>query len=192
MAQEQVTDLRTERLDHSRLQDFWTLHSAGCGAGWCACVAWWVPTWEGWGERSAEQNRGLREELFERGEYDGYLLYEGTRVVAWCQVGPRDRLVKLCAGLGLDPDPRTWCISCILVREGERGRGLARRLLMDVLSDLGKRAVERIEAYPKADTGGDALGQWTGPEALYEQLGFQQLRSGSSRHVYLYAVSGAG
>ena len=39
--------------------DFFRLHCPANDAGWCNCVAWLVDGWEGWGERTAEQNRQL-------------------------------------------------------------------------------------------------------------------------------------
>ena len=83
--------------DASRREDFFAVHSEINDCGWCSCVAWWVPTWDGWGNRTASENRELRESLCERGEYDGYLLYLDGAPVGWCQVGPRDRLEKLAA-----------------------------------------------------------------------------------------------
>ncbi len=43
--------------------------------GWCWCVAWEVPTWEGWAERSAAPNRSLLQQLWAQGEFHGYFLY---------------------------------------------------------------------------------------------------------------------
>ncbi len=75
--------------EESRRPDFFRLHSEANGCGWCCCVAWWTPTWEGWGERTAEENLRLREALFDRGEHDGYILYLDHEPVGWCQAGPR-------------------------------------------------------------------------------------------------------
>jgi hypothetical protein len=92
-------------LSRERVDGFYELH-AGPERGWCSCVAWWVPDWEGFGERTAEENRALREALFARGEYDGYLAYADGRAVGWAQVGRRDRLAKLLSQFSLAPDPR--------------------------------------------------------------------------------------
>jgi hypothetical protein len=104
------------RFEPGRRADFLALHDDANDAGWCRCVAWWTPTWEGWGERTAEENLALREELLERGEYDGYLAYAGGVPVGWCQAGPRDRLAKLARQFGLAPDPHTWAITCTAER----------------------------------------------------------------------------
>jgi ribosomal protein S18 acetylase RimI-like enzyme len=170
-------------MDASRRADFFRLHSAERGGGWCFCVAWWVPTWDGWGERTAEENRRLRESLFDRGELDGYLAYEGDAPVGWCQVGPRDRLVKLARQMRLEPEPAAVAISCFHVAPAHRRRGVARRMLDEVLRDLRARGVRRVEAFPRrgADLPEDDL--WTGPEALFCAAGFTIARDDPARPV---------
>src|SRR6266542_4383656 len=104
------------RFEPGRRADFLVLHGDANDAGWCCCVAWWVPTWAGWGERTAEENGSLCEELLARGEYDGYLVYAGGVLVGWCQAGLCDRLDKLTRQFGLALDPHIWAIICFLVR----------------------------------------------------------------------------
>jgi GNAT superfamily N-acetyltransferase len=140
-----------------------------------------VPTWKGWGERTAEDNRSVRESLCEAGEYDGYLLYNDGEPVAWCQAGPRDRLKKLVSQFQLDPSPDTWAITCFLVAPGFRRRGLASYLLRHVIADLRDRGVRRVEAFPKR---GETLSEgdlWNGPEAMFRRAGFGLVRDDPTR-----------
>ena len=174
--------LEIKRLDSSLTDAFHALHHERHGCGLCQCVAWWVPTWEGWGERPPEQNRALREELFARGEYDGYLLFEDGEPVAWCQCGPRDRLEKLRRAFDLPPDPEAWALSCFLTAPGARGRGLARALLDGVLADLARRGVKRVEAFPRRGRQPDE-DVWTGPESLFTAAGFTPWKDDPKRPV---------
>lgn len=169
-----MTEVEVVRFDEDRRPDFRRLHSDENGAGWCRCVAWWVPTWDGWGDRSAAENAALRESLCDAGEYDGYLAYAAGDPVGWCQAGPRDRLAKLVRQLGLEPDPAAWAITCFLVAPAYRRTGVARTLLQHVLDDLRRRGVPRVEAYPRAhaEHEGDL---WTGPLGLYLAAGFAQV-----------------
>lgn len=175
------TSRRLARLSPALEGDFFRLHCEGNGQGWCACVGWWVPTWEGWGERTAAENRALREALFARGEHDGYLAFVGDAPAAWVQVGPRDRLEKLARQLSLDPDPATWALSCFFVAPAFRGQGLAAWTLAAVLDDLRARGVRRVEAYPRRAASGETLDAgevWTGPEALLRAAGFGDVTGG--------------
>lgn len=175
--------LDVRRLDAARERDFWAVQSSEHGCGWCACVAWWVPTWDGFGERTAEENRGLRAELFQRGEFDGYLAYERGQPIGWCQVGPRDRLPKLVRQFALAPDPACFAITCFLVLPHARRRGVARAMLAHVLDDLRARGVARVEAYPRAEATADPLDLWTGPLGLYEEAGFRAREPAAARPV---------
>jgi GNAT superfamily N-acetyltransferase len=176
-------NLEVARFEPARRADFFTLHDDANEAGWCRCVAWWVPSWDGWGERSAGENLALREVLLARGEYDGYLAYADGVPAGWCQVGPRDRLGKLARQFELAPDAGTWAISCFLVRPASRGRGVAGTLLAAVLDDLPRRGARRVEAFPKR---GERLGAedlWNGPEALLRGAGFTVVRDDPVRPV---------
>jgi ribosomal protein S18 acetylase RimI-like enzyme len=171
------------RFEEARRADFFRLHSAASGAGWCFCAAWWVETWAGWGDRTAAKNRAVRDGLLDRGEYDGYLLYEEADPVGWCQVGPRDRLTKLTRQFALTPDPAVWAITCFLIAPAYRGQGLAAQLLDAVLADLRDRGVRRVEAFPKRGADLDTLDLWNGPEAMFRQAGFAVVQDDPTRPV---------
>lgn len=171
-----------EAFGPDRRDDFRRLHSSANGAGWCRCVAWWVPTWEGWGLRSAEENAGLREALCDAGVYDGLLAYAGREPIGWCQVGPRDRLAKLVRELELEPDARVWAVTCLLVAPPWRRRGVARALLDGAIDHARTAGAARLEAYPRR-VADDPAEMWTGPVLLYEQAGFVVVGGGERRYV---------
>ncbi len=181
------------RFDPGRRDDFFHLHGDSPDCGLCFCVAWHVPTWEGWGNRTAAQNRRLREELLDRGEYDGYLLYADGRPAAWCQAGPRDRLKKLTAQFGLAPDRSAWALTCFLVAPEFRRRGVCTHLLDAVLADLRTReGVVRVEAFPKRGAGLDAGELWNGPESIFEAAGFEIFVDDPRRPVYALSLNPRG
>ncbi|MBI2519630.1 MAG: GNAT family N-acetyltransferase [Bdellovibrio sp.] len=159
-------------IDGLRRTDFYQVHSKENGEGWCNCVAWWVPTWDGWEERSADENRILRDSLFDRGEFDGYLLYVNEKPVGWCQCGPRDRLAKLVSQSKLEPSPETWAVTCFVIIPAHRQKGLTHVFLKEILADLREKGIQHVQAFPKC---GQGLGDgevWTGPESLFIKAGF--------------------
>jgi ribosomal protein S18 acetylase RimI-like enzyme len=176
-------EIRVERVSEKSTADFFKFQCPENGNGWCHCVAWWTPTWEGWGERSAEQNKALREELFARGEYDGYLLYLDGKVSGWCQAGLRDRLEKLVTQFKLAPDPEVWAITCFELAPQARAQGHAREMLKRVLVDLRARGAKRVQAFPRKGKNLEPGDAWTGPEALYSGAGFRELVTGDKRLV---------
>jgi GNAT superfamily N-acetyltransferase len=142
-----------------------------------------VPTWDGWAERSAEENTSLRHLLCTRGEWDGLLAYDAEHAVGWCQVGPRDRLGKLVAQLELDPDPSAWCVSCFLVAPSHRGRGVAAALLAAAIALARAEGAGRLEGYPREGGRLEEGEAWTGPGALFTSAGFEVVRSATPRSV---------
>lgn len=175
--------IRVERFSAACQDDFERIHCEDRGAGWCHCVAWWVPTWDGWGERSADENRALRRQLCQRGEYDGYLLYIDDDPAGWCQAGPRDRLAKLVAQFDLAPAPETWAVTCFFIAPDYRSRGLAAHLLRHVVADVGQRGARRVEVFPKRGSRLDALDLWNGPEAMFLACGFEVVKDDPKRPI---------
>ncbi|MDD2716381.1 MAG: GNAT family N-acetyltransferase [Candidatus Wallbacteria bacterium] len=158
------------------IPDFYRVHDPENGEGWCNCVAWHLPTWDGWDKRTAKENRELRNKLFSSGEYDGYLLYLDGVPCGWCQTGQRDRLPKLLKAFNLLPDSETWAITCLLIIPSQRGKGLCNAFLSGIVADLKNSGVRKIEAYPKSKSDlapGDA---WMGPLKAFEKAGFQKIR----------------
>lgn len=174
--------IAVERFAPEHLDAFHMLHAT---SGWCSCVAWWVETWDGWGKRSAEENRALRDRLTTSGVFDGYLALSGNVAVGWCQALPRDRLVKIGRQFDLAADPGTWAISCFFIHRDHRRQGVARTLLRAVLDDLPSRGARRVEAYPKR-TAGDAGEFWNGPERLFRAHGFMVAKDDPVRPVLAF------
>lgn len=179
--------IRVERFSPERVADFRRVHSDENGAGWCRCAAWWVPTWDGWGERTAEENAALRDALCARGEYDGLLAYDRADPVGWCQLGPRDRLEKLVAQLELEPDPAVWAVTCFLVAPAARRRGVAAALLDAAVEEARTQGASRLEGYPRASAE-DPGEMWTGPAELYLRAGFEEIRRSTPRSVLSHAL----
>jgi GNAT superfamily N-acetyltransferase len=159
-------------LESARCGDFYRVHGDAHDTGWCFCVAWWVPTWDNWGDRTTGENRDLRNLLFDRGQYDGYLLYRDDEAVGWCQCGPRDRLTKLCQQYDLEPDTTVWAITCFVLTPPVRQQGLAHHLLREMLRDLKCQGVRHVQGFPRRGDGLDSGEVWTGPESLFQKAGF--------------------
>jgi GNAT superfamily N-acetyltransferase len=180
--------IAVKRISPDLSEDFYRLHSAKNGADWCFCAAWSLPDWEGWGQRTAGQNRAVRETLLRADEPDGYLLYLDGEAIGWCQCLRRDRLPKLRAAYGLEPDETAWAVTCILLAPRLRGQGLGHALLGLVLDDLRRRGIRRVEAFPRRGTGLPPEDVWTGPEGLFTRAGFHLERDDPHRPLYAIAL----
>jgi GNAT superfamily N-acetyltransferase len=164
-----------KRLDPSCEDDFFRLHSQP-PFDWCYCAAWAVPTWDGWGERTAAENRAVREQLFAGARYDGYLLYLAGEPIGWCQCAPLGWFPKLVEQKQRLAADDVFALSCFCLLPAYRKRGLAEQLLAAVLADLAARGVRRVEAYPRHGRHEDGE-VWTGPEAIFTRAGFSVVQS---------------
>ncbi|MCX6826468.1 MAG: hypothetical protein NTV06_04250 [candidate division Zixibacteria bacterium] len=173
-------------LDSTRRDDFFAIHCEKCEMGWCYCTAWWVPNWDGWENRTAEENRALREKLFHDEIHDGYILYADDIPVGWCQCGPRDRLPKIRQIYNLMADPDVWAISCMFLLPAFREIGLAHYFLFGIIRHLCDMGVKYVQGFPKRGkelTAGDI---WIGPESLYQKAGF--ILEQDDRHHPVYGI----
>ncbi len=171
-------------LSASTRDDFFVVHSDDNGAGWCFCIAWWLPDWDGWGERSADENRAMRESMLDSGLFDGFILYADNQPVGWCQCAPRDQFSKLCRNYKLEQNPDIWAITCMFIIPSFRKHGLAHSFLDLILKELKKQQVLRVQAFPRS---GDELPDgdiWTGPETVFQRAGFTIERDHPAFPIY--------
>jgi GNAT superfamily N-acetyltransferase len=169
-----------KRLTHDSERDFARIHCDATGNGWCQCVAWWVPSWEGFGERTADQNLELRRRLFRNGVHDGYFVYSDDEIAGWVQAWKRDAFAKVATQFAVTSDEDAWMIGCVLILPAFRAQGVARNALALVVDDLRLRGARSIDAFPKRGAS-DAGELWNGPESTYAALGFAVVRDDAKR-----------
>lgn len=106
----------------------------------------------------------------------GKILYLNGEAIGFTQFGPISEFetAKLLYRdkLPLPSGDKAFCITCIAIASKYRGRGLATKLLRNVLTDLKKRGVKSVDGYPVRHAS-----SWNqisvGPLALYQDLGFE-------------------
>jgi GNAT superfamily N-acetyltransferase len=180
-----MMNIRLAKLDSTNIGDFYLLHSESNKMGQCFCTAWWVPTWDEWDNRTSEQNRSLRENLFRDGIYDGYLMYDDDRPIGWCQCGPRDRMPKIRQTYNLTPDPEVWAISCFFLLPEYREIGLAQYFLDEIIKNIKSEGVWHLQGFPCRGKNLTADDIWTGPENIFQKAGFN-LEIDNDRHPVYY------
>ena len=67
-----------------------------------------------------------------------------------------------------------WCVTCVAIQTNWRGKGLATRLIRNVLRDLKRRGIKTVDAYPlkRADSWNQVS---VGPVGLWEKCGFEKV-----------------
>lgn len=175
--------LEIKCLSQELKQDFYRVHNNDCCGAWCFCAAWYIPTWEGFNDRSGEQNKQVRDDLFAKGIYDGYLVYEEGIPSGWVQVGPRDRFVKLLEQFSLTLDPKVWAITCMTLSPKLQGKGLSHKIIRLILADLQVLGIKKVQAFPKVGEGLSKETIWTGPLAVFKKAGFKVIKDNDRRPV---------
>ena len=167
--------LRLSSLGPDTAEDFATL-LATPPHGWCWCVAWETPNWEGWQDRREAENQCLRRHLWDAGSYHGRIFYFKDQPIAWCRVGPRPAWPKLCATFDLEPIESVYAFVCFGIVETYRGQGFMHRAMTLTVADLVAKGVAEVEGFPSRRSLTDHLDPgevWMGPARLFTAAGFK-------------------
>lgn len=103
------------------------------------------------------------------GKMQGYLAYEGDKVVGWCAAGESNLFNHP------DAEDRLARVICFVVDENFRGQGVANQLLEFAIRDLKVKGFAEIEARP-AQAKDRSKENYRGPWALFEKHGFLKYR----------------
>ena len=129
-------------------------------------------------------NDAMREtamEMVARREIQGYLAYDGTLAVGWCNANDRSSYARV-GEFDLDDVPgendlpptqgKIKSVVCFEIASDYRGRGLAAALLDRVCRDAAASGYDAVEAYPIVRQERESF-DFTGPLHLYEKAGFE-------------------
>lgn len=106
----------------------------------------------------------------------GVVTYRDDLPVAWCHIAPRSEIPRLVASKLITPidDVEVWSIICVVVRGGQRKRGVTARLIEGAVDYAASRGAPAVEAYP-ADPQGrmDLTMAFVGTRTMFERAGFE-------------------
>lgn len=161
----------------------------GCGGCWCMV---WRLTSKAFAAKKGAGNRLAMKALFQEGPAPGLLAYDGAydgaQAVAWCSLAPRPAFPRLESSRVLKPvDTReVWSVSCFLIRESHRKRGLTLALLKAAEAFVRGQGGQVLEGYPIAPKKKPypAVYAWTGFETAFLKAGFTEvLRRSETRPI---------
>jgi GNAT superfamily N-acetyltransferase len=136
----------------------------------CYCQSFLVeqPEWDGVSEPKPILRQSSCDKISE-GKMQGYLAYEGEKVVAWCAAG-ESKLFNL-----PDANEKLARVICFVVDEDYRGKGIASELLGFAIEDLAKKGFAEIEANPVRPED-KSKQNFRGPHSMYLKHGFTDYR----------------
>ncbi|MFH1861735.1 MAG: GNAT family N-acetyltransferase [bacterium] len=160
-----------------------------CGGCWCM---FWRLSRSDYERMKGSENRRRFKELISGGEIPGLLAYQDDKPVGWVSVGPREQfpLLERSKVLARVDEQEVWSVVCFFIDRSVRGQGVATFLLKSALDFARQRGAQVVEGYPtptKEKKIPDAFA-WTGPETVFQQLGFRLMerRGKSNRGIYRY------
>ncbi|MEV7170221.1 GNAT family N-acetyltransferase [Streptomyces sp. NPDC093224] len=155
------------------------------GADVCWCLSHRLPS---------ARNKALRGPA--RGEYvaglcradppPGVIAREGDEAVGWAAVAPRaDTAYARSRTIPHVDDLPVWCLWCIRVRPGHRGKGISHALIAGAVDFARVQGAPAIEAYPlDLPPGGgdraDTTMAYPGIRANFERAGFTRAAATTS------------
>jgi hypothetical protein len=165
----------TRLLDGDTWADFAALVEANNGV-WGGC--WCMGFHEDGLVRDAAANRAAKLAHVAAGTVHQVLVYADADCVGWCQFGTPAELpnIKNLKSYGRDlPALPDWRIGCLFTGKGRREQGVARAAVEGALAAIAAAGGGTVEAYPEQVEGRPPQrGAYlhTGPETLFEELGF--------------------
>jgi GNAT superfamily N-acetyltransferase len=179
--EEPASPYRTAPLTSETWDDFSALVEANNGVwGGCWCMGF-HPEGVGRGHTRTGNQQAKRAHV-DRGTVHQILVYDADTCVGWCQYGSPAELPNIQNRATYDRDADVlpdWRIGCIFTDGRHRGRGVARAAVAGALEAIRAAGGGVVEAYPEQTTDRPAQrGAYlhTGPEELFEQLGFVRER----------------
>lgn len=159
-------------------------NNGACGGCWCM---WWRLERGGklWEANKGEPNHRALRRLVKAGVVHAALAFAGREPVGWCSIGPRRDFPKLARSKAMDSGapPDAWVVTCLFIRAGWRGRGVATALLrssVDIARDQGAKLIEGFPVRPKT-TGHQKepvkiapAFAYTGVPRMFERSGFHE------------------
>jgi len=164
----------------------------GANAG-CWCMFWRLER-AMFKKTKGEGNRQILKQTVETDEQPGILAYEGERVVGWCGIAPREKLIALENSRILKrvDDQPVWSITCFFVTKEARGQGRMESLIEAAVAHAKSNGAEIVEAYPIDMQSPKLLGQtfnsysgYMGVASAFRALGFEEVGQASETQLIM-------
>lgn len=183
-----MPDRIVKALDADTWPDFAALIERHNGIwGGCWCMAFHAEGFRR--DRTAAENRTLKEARVRDGRAHAALVYAGAECIGWCQYGSAEELPRFSnrrAYLAAGAAPADWRITCFFTDKAHRREGVAGLALDGALEQIRALGGGTVESFPE-DREGQKVSEsflHNGTLALFERHGFaRDRRIGKHRWV---------
>ncbi|HAI52331.1 MAG TPA: GNAT family N-acetyltransferase [Limnochordia bacterium] len=152
----------------------------------CYCICWCSADAEGKDFSTREQRRAYALQYVASGVLQGYLAYQGNKIVGWCNANTKADCLK-CASWrrfmahvpldDLEQGVKVKSVFCFVIAPEMRRQGIAALLLEHVCREAAQEGFDVVEAYPWK--------QWDfgGYYEMYKNSGFTVVQETESGYV---------
>lgn len=164
----------------------------------CYCVCWCSADHRVETDFSSpEKRRELAIQYINNGMIQGYLAYEGDKVVGWCNANTKSDCLSCTSWLRFKtsvniiestPDIKVKSIYCFTIAPDMRRKGIAKQLLSRVCQDAANEGFDYAEAYP-AQKFINVFGANDGPLDLYKSNGFGIFQEVNDKYKGIYDMN---
>ena len=196
-----MSDLRIVPANEASWEDLQSVFGTRGSAAHCQCQRYKLRPREAFAKFPVEERaRRLREQTDcghpESSTTSGLVAYLDGEPVGWCAVEPRPAYGGLVRnnrvpweGRSEDKtDAGVWAVTCVFVRAGFRGRGVAYALARASVEFARERGACALEAYPLLTTPGQRI-SWdeihVGARSFFEAAGFAEVSHPTKRRVVM-------
>ncbi|OQB53976.1 MAG: hypothetical protein BWX97_00271 [Firmicutes bacterium ADurb.Bin146] len=145
----------------------------------CYCVCWCSADHRAATDFSSqEKRRELAREYIKEGMIQGYLAYQGNRVVGWCNANTKSVCQNCISWLRFmqsvsinDSSLKVKSVFCFVIPPDMQRKGIATKLLERVIEDAKKDGFDAVESYPNKEFINTAR-DFMGPLKMYEKSSF--------------------
>ena len=158
-----------------------TPHDDNIDGSKCYCVCWCSADHRVETDFStAGKRRELAVQYVKKGIIQGYLAYENSHVVGWCNANTKSdclhcvswlRFMQSVNTVEANPSSKIKSIFCFVIAPAMQRKGIATRLLERVCADAADEGFDCVEAYPKKDFVSVSR-DFMGPVEMYRKCGF--------------------
>ena len=125
-------------------------------------------------QTNKEDNRSSVIQLITENKLHGYLAYYDNKPIGWCNANNRLNYEKLLKYYDLidNPTDKVCSIVCFLISPDFRKKGIAQKILEQIIHDYSSLDYDYLEAYPgKGNLSCEK--NFKGPLGLYEKYNFK-------------------
>ncbi len=141
--------------------------------GWSKCYCYSFHFTGSADQWNKKDNRAAVISLIRENKMNGYLVFSGNSPIGWCNANDRDSYQRLLKYYKLvdNADDKVCSIVCFLVSPEFRNKGIAGKLLQQIIIDYSARGYDYLEAYPGKGTL-SCEKHYKGPPDLYRKFNF--------------------